>query len=95
MYLSWVYNAGNNESDLAPGVQTVTTVKPYDLQPGDRILGTDLIVAETHYETTVVADGQSYDGKAFWGSSGGWRVTLTNGHSLTYGADRSISVIRG
>ena len=73
----------------------VITVKPYELQPGDRIMGTPLIVAErAHVKVSVKADGVEYNADAFYGAAGGWEVALTSGGKLTYGGDRDVTVIR-
>lgn len=73
----------------------VFDVSPYDVQIGDRILGTNLIVTgKPHVKTSVIADGVEYRADAFYGASGGWSVPIGE-RELTYGADRKVSVVRG
>ncbi len=69
-------------------------VSPWDVQIGDRILGTDLIVSgKPHAITSVKADGVEYTPESVYGGWGGVSIPVGKGF-ITRGADRKVSIIR-
>ena len=70
-------------------------IYPHEALPGDRILGTQLVVAhEGTYKHTAMINGEEQSSELLYGAGGGWTLPLTNGRTISYGYNRKITVIR-